>query len=150
MRVLVVGGGVLVPVHVLRSGRLVDVDVDVDDCHADAVGTLKLMDSGNLCPGCDRSYYGGLSYTTDNCSDLMGTPLPVDAIYGYVFVDANTRELWSADETGAWVMVDTITSKDGHRWAMSGADEVWADPPDCDNGNQNIGRLSLSLSLDDR
>ncbi|MCK6506835.1 hypothetical protein L6R53_26265 [Myxococcota bacterium] len=128
----------------------IEVDVDIEDCVADAVSALRLVTTGRLCESCERTYEGTLTYNQDTCSALLETVPPTRAEYGFNFLDANTRELWSPDEMGTWQMVDRLVSTDGVTWTLAGTEEIWADPEDCDNGNQNLGLLSVTLTWRDR
>lgn len=128
----------------------IEVDVDIEDCVADAVSNLTLVTTGRRCESCERTYEGELTYNQDSCSALLETPAPTRGEYGFNFLDANTRELWSPDETGTWLFVDRLVSTDGVNWVLAGTEEIWADPEDCDNGNQNLGLLSVTLSWRDR
>ena len=103
------------------------------------------------CPDCDRTYRGALTYSTDTCSELLGESLPVDAIYGFVFLDEYNRELWAPDTTtGKWYFIERLTSDNGRQWLINGSDAIIMDPEDCDNGNQNLGTLTITLTWVDR
>lgn len=125
----------------------IEVDVDIDDCRTDTSAVLALVKGGpQACPQCDRTYRGNLVYAEDSCSDLLETAPPVDAAYGYIFVDEFNRELWAPDDTGAWIYLETLSSDNGRRWELGGSEAIWADPDDCDNGDQNLGTLTVTLS----
>lgn len=128
----------------------IEFDYDVEDCRADAVSNLTLVEKGRVCAECDRTYQGTLTYNEDSCSALLETTAPTRAEYGFVFLDARTRELWSPDEVGTWTFVERLSSTDGLVWQMSGAEEMWANPDECDNGDQNLGLLTVDLSWTDR
>lgn len=127
-----------------------EVDVDIEDCQANATAALEQVTSGRLCESCDRTYAGSFSYTTETCSALIGVPAPTRAEYGFVFVDPRTRELWTPDSAGVWAYTETLSSTDGRTFRLQGAEDIWEDPDDCDNGMQNLGRLSVNLTWTDR
>ncbi len=128
----------------------IDVDVDIEDCQANATTELRWVESGPTCPTCDRTYSGVFTYSVETCSALIGVPAPTRVDYGFVFVDPRTRELWSPDTAGTWVYVDTLGSADGRTFGLTGSEPILDDPDDCDNGTQNLGTLNVDLQWVDR
>lgn len=127
----------------------IEFDYDVDDCQTDASGRLTRIQDARACTECDRTYYGSLSYAVDSCSDMLETDPVPDALFGFVFLSETERELYSQDPTdGTWYFIETITRTKGE-WRISGSDAVWADPDDCDNGDQNLGTLTITTSFKD-
>ncbi|NOY26776.1 MAG: hypothetical protein GXP62_12965 [Oligoflexia bacterium] len=128
----------------------IGIDVDVDNCDTVASTSLTQIRQGSVCPDCDRTYQGDLTYTQDTCSALLDAPFPADALYGFVFLDEFNRDLWAQDETGTWVQFKRLTSANGHQWEIVGSEEIWGDPTDCNNGKQNLGTLDLLLTWTDQ
>lgn len=128
----------------------IDVDVDIEDCQANATTSLVRMKAGPTCPTCDHSFSGDFAYTVETCSALIGVPAPTRVDYGFVFLDPLTRELWAPDTIGTWQYIDTLSSTDGRTFALRGSESILDDPDDCDNGTQNLGTLLVDLQWTDR
>ncbi|MCB9777560.1 MAG: hypothetical protein H6742_03265 [Alphaproteobacteria bacterium] len=127
----------------------IEFDVDVDDCQTDASSNLRWIQDARACPECDRTYFGTLSYAVDSCSEMLETTPATEALFAFVFLSETERELYSQDPTsGTWYYLDTMTRAEG-RWTLSGSDSVIADPDDCDNGDQNLGTLTITTSFRD-
>jgi hypothetical protein len=74
----------------------------VGDCVLEFAGLLGLTEIGNICPSCDATYEGAVSYGPDNCPEDYITRPPVVA-YGMIFLSPGEREIWKREsETGEW------------------------------------------------
>lgn len=126
----------------------IEYDVDIDDCSTEASGRLNMLEGPQACPDCDRSYSGPITYGTDTCSELLGVAQAPDASFGLVFLAEDQRELWAPDEAGAWFPLVTLTRQD-KLWTNTTSEDIWADPEDCDNGDQNLGNLTVTVDFRD-
>ena len=121
-------------------------DYDVPDCTTDFSGMLSEAEG---CAGCDRTYEGPFTYAKEECTELVGGgEVPTSGAYGFVFISEDRRELWTQDE-GAWVPASELT-RQGDEWLLTVSEDIIDDPEDCDNGPQNLGRLTVTLSFKDK
>lgn len=123
-------------------------DVDVDDCRTDLNSNLSVIAEGSLCTSCDRTYEGPFVVTEDSCGDVTGATPPTTARFGFVFNSPTERVLWAQDDSGVWQETVTLTLA-GNSWEFSGTDAVVADPDGCNNGDQHLGDLTVTLSFQD-
>jgi len=123
------------------------VAFDVPDCATRFTVAMTQRTAGNVCDGCDATYEGSIAYSEDTCSDLIGTPAPSSGEWGFVAVSATERELWLF-EGGQWMLSDTLTEQDGS-YTVSVTEAVNQDPPDCNNGVQYVGDLTVDVAFTD-
>ncbi len=126
----------------------IEYDVDIDDCYSAGGGTLTQIDTEQACPKCDRTYKGPLNWPQDSCSDFLETPMPADATFGFVFISETQRELWVPDDVWNWYPLAILDDNAGV-YGDSSSEDIIADPDDCDNGDQNLGTLTLTLQFTD-
>ncbi|MCB9742165.1 MAG: hypothetical protein H6741_18365 [Alphaproteobacteria bacterium] len=127
-------------------------DVDVPDCTTDLVAPLQEFTEGNICTSCDKSYVGPVNVTDDSCAELLGDnaePSPTELAFGFQFVSTQERVLWARDEAGVWAQAVTMTREGEGPWQWSSTSEIWDDPPDCNNGQQHLGDLTVTLTFTD-
>ena len=125
-------------------------DEQVDDCATRFSSPLTVMTEGDLCTECDLTFTGSLTYEFDDCDDLTGdSTRPTEGSFGFVFIDASTRELWSQDDAGVWAKAVTMKKK-GKLWAYSDSGEIIEDIDDCDNSPLTLGNLTVTLSFEDQ
>lgn len=129
-------------------------DEQIDDCVTRFTVPLTEATTGDLCPACDRTYSGPITYEQDSCLALIGGDRPTEGWFGFVFIDENTRELWSRDEIGGgWVKGVTLSRKGGEwRLVESGevAEDVETDFGDCENNPLTLGLLTVTMTFVDQ
>ena len=125
----------------------VTVPFDVPNCATRFTVSMTRRTEGNVCPDCDATYEGTILYSEDTCSDLIGTEAPADGAWGFIALSATERELW-LEEGGVWVASEVLDLTDGsYRFAVTEA--VNQDPPDCNNGVQYVGDISVDVGFTD-
>ncbi len=128
----------------------IEYDVDIGDCHTVGGGPLALIDDAQQsCPDCDRTYQGPLTYTQDTCASKLGQPLPTTATFGMVFLNETQRELFAPDDQWNWYSLGILEETKGV-FTLSTSEDIVLDPDGCDNGDQNIGTVSLKVDFQDQ
>ncbi len=120
---------------------------DVPNCATRFSVNMTERTTGDLCTACDITYEGTLTYSEDTCSELIGTSAPTSSQWGFVHVSSTERELWTND-TGSWVLSETLTGANGV-FTFDTTEAVNQDPPDCDNGVQYVGDITVSIAFED-
>ena len=123
------------------------IPVDVPDCATRFTVDMAERATGDVCTACDITYEGTLNYSEDTCSELIGTDAPVMGAWGFVHVSPTQRELWTND-TGSWVLSQTLNGANGV-FTFETTEAVNQDPPDCNNGVQYVGDISVSVAFED-
>ncbi len=123
------------------------VPVDVPDCATRFTVNMTERTTGDLCTACDITYEGPLTYSEDTCSELIGTQAPTSSQWGFVHVSSTERELWT-NESGIWALSETLTGANGV-FTFDATEAVNQDPPDCGNGVQYVGDITVSIAFED-
>jgi hypothetical protein len=123
------------------------IPVDVPDCATRFTVNMMERMTGDLCPVCDITYEGTLAYTEDSCSELLETDAPTSSQWGFVHISSTERELWTND-TGSWALSETLTGASGV-FTFDLTEAVNQDPPECNNGMQYVGDITVSIAFED-
>ena len=125
-------------------------DEQIDDCATLFSIPLTVATSGDLCAECDLTFTGPITYDFDDCDELTGdSTRPTEGWFGFVFIDENSRELWSQDESGAWAYAVTM-KRSGKEWTFAEGGEVVEDVDECDNSPLTLGMLTVTMTFIDQ
>jgi hypothetical protein len=127
-----------------------EVPVDTPDCGTHVRVLMRHRTGGDTCRRCDRTYRGTFEYLEDTCSELLGEEALESGSWGFVFLGPRRRELWLPDAEGTWVKNDTLRLSDDGLWRLDRTDPVELDPPDCNNGVQYLGDLTIASTFEDQ
>ena len=122
------------------------VDYDVPSCRTVLTSTMTVSPDKE-CPQCNRTFYGQFTYTEDSCEG--GGVRPTDGYYGLIFAE-NKWVLFTENDAGEWVEAVDLSADDQGGFSFTSASEpVWLDSEECDNGNQHVGDITLTLAFKD-
>ena len=103
-----------------------------------------------VCAACDATFEGSLNYSTDSCADLIDQSSPTSTGFGFVFTSTNSWQFFARNaETGQWESGGVATNDGSGTYSFSASDVISGDPDDCDNGDQDLGNLTLTLTFSD-
>lgn len=128
---------------------IVTIPVEIPDCGSEVRANLTERVEGELCAECDRTFEGTLEYVSDTCSELLGQDPPTTGTWGFRFIAPDQRELWLPDVNNVWAKSADLMLQDNGLWTTSSVQPVELDPPDCNNGVQYLGDITVEGSFRD-
>lgn len=127
----------------------VTLPVDVPDCAIALSAALTERLSGDLCPACDRTFEGPITYSQDTCSEVLGQTPPSSGAWGLVFVSPDERELWLPDGAGGWALSSTLTRQADGAYTSSASESITQVPPSCGSAAQHVGDVVVTARFMD-
>jgi len=103
-------------------------------------GTFNRDRDGDLCPNCDFTFEGAVTYTNTSCSETPGD-LPSNVRYGIVFTSDTAWGIWSTDGT-SWGEAGTATGGGG-TYTLSRQDPIVVDGNDAGDLNTTLSFTEL-------
>ncbi len=127
----------------------VPVPYEVDDCATTYTSPLGMDLTVDPCASCDRTFEGPFTYSVDSCSDLLpdSPPPPASGAFGLVFTSETEWQVWSQNADGVWNEVGAATDDGSGTFVYTAESVITDDPPDCNNGDQDLGNLVVTLSF---
>ncbi|MEE2829802.1 MAG: hypothetical protein VX498_11495, partial [Myxococcota bacterium] len=118
----------------------------VGDCSIEFGGVLTLDSTEPGCPGCDREYSGSVTVSSGDCPEDYIEP-PVEASYGFVFLNPSEREVWKYDfDEGLWESFGIVVGS-GSTWLAEQDSPVLYDVPIL--GETEVGSFTILATLTD-
>ncbi len=129
---------------------VIPVPYQVPDCTTTVTAPITTLESGDVCDACDRTYHGPFTYLEDTCSELAGNEDPAtEGSFGFKFNSDTARELWGKNEEMVWEKSLDLVQDVSGTWTGTVTDDLILDPPDCNNGEQNLGTFEVTVFFTD-
>jgi hypothetical protein len=124
------------------------VPYEVDDCDTAYTSPLTQDLTVEDCLACDRTFEGAFTYSTDTCADLIGSDSPLSGAFGFVFTSETEWEFWGINaDSGEWESAGVATDDGSGNFVYQTEGVITDNPPDCDNGDQDLGNLVITLGF---
>ena len=126
----------------------IPIPYEVDDCSTAYTSALSQDLTVTPCDVCDRTFEGPFVYSVDTCADLIGSTSPDSGAFGLVFLSETQWEVYGINgDSGAWESVGIAEDDGTGTFVYQIQGVITDDPPDCNNGDQDLGNLVVTLTF---